>query len=407
MINCSCQDTRYFARAYRNPVSTGETDSAYNFRSSTVGEFSPLSFARPSFAVAAVSVPWCETFASFASLPFITILPSPLVHVIADDEFWWKRRDTCASILRAMIETSLGTFISILREKIWKENFFFFLKFLLFVTIDRRIENRSIRWICYLILKNNVNFAWNVYAILSNYSRSLFSFLFDETSLQESLRSYGFIFDKLHVSKLETSSWSRMEERRLDGRFMSRLTRLRLLSRQWQHHAFTTPSGREKGRGRGVTSISLSYRVIMQDLDRSRGWSTISWLNRLINGSRGGSRPICITLAPLPPWNRSSDTVLTHWDCFYEGLFICRTVKDARCQPGNDLCLLLLGLIIILGTICLISPSFHSRRDNLSSCFDYFSMLIAELYIVKFKLAHRFYTYNIRYQIILKVEILC
>ena len=43
MINCSCQDTRYFARAYRNPVSTGETDSAYNFRSPTVGEFSPLS----------------------------------------------------------------------------------------------------------------------------------------------------------------------------------------------------------------------------------------------------------------------------------------------------------------------------------------------------------------------------
>ena len=121
--------------------------------------------------------------------------------------------------------------------------------------------------------------------------------------------------------------------------------------------------GREKkegGRGRGL-HLSRCHIALTRDLDRSRGWSTISWLNRLINGSRGGSRPICITLgppSPSPPWNRSNDTVLTHWDCFYEGLFICRTVKDARCQPGNDLCLLLLGLIIILGTICFISPSF-------------------------------------------------
>lgn len=154
------------------------------------------------------------------------------------------------------------------------------------------------------------------------------------------------------------------KERPLDGRFMSRLTRLRLLSRRWQHHAFTTPrqGEREKGRGRGRgLHLSRCHIALTRDLDRSRGWSTISWLNRLINGSRGGSRPICITLgppSPSPPWNRSNDTVLTHWDCFYEGLFICRTVKDARCQPGNDLCLLLLGLIIILGTICFISPSF-------------------------------------------------
>lgn len=84
----------------------------------------------------------------------------------------------------------------------------------------------------------------------------------------------------------------------MDGRFMSRLTRLRLLSRRWQHHAFTTPSGREKeGEGRGL-HLSRCHIALMQDLDRSRGWSTISWLNRLINGSRGGSRPICITLAP-------------------------------------------------------------------------------------------------------------
>lgn len=115
---------------------------------------------------------------------------------------------------------------------------------------------------------------------------------------------HGFILDKLRTWKL-ARPWSRMEEERpLDGRFMSRLTRLRLLSRRWQHHAFTTPrqGEREKGRGRGRgLHLSRCHIALTRDLNRSRGWSTISWLNRLINGSRGGSRPICITLGPLLP----------------------------------------------------------------------------------------------------------
>lgn len=166
-----------------------------------------------------------------------------------------------------------------------------------------------------------------------------------------------------------------MEERRpLDGRFMSRLTRLRLLSRRWQHHAFTTPSGREKeGEGRGL-HLSRCHIALMQDLDRSRGWSTISWLNRLINGSRGGSRPICITLAPpssLEPVQRHRINPLR--------LFLRGTIYlsyGERCSLSawewslslvawfnnnswNDL----FHLAII-----------SSRRDNRSSRFNYFSM---------------------------------
>lgn len=135
MINCSCQDTRYFARAYRNPVSTGETDSAYNFRSPTVGEFSPLS---PLFSSSRWTLSRCQTFASFATALLFPPLspPSPLVHVIADDEFWWKRRDTCAPFCeqwskRRRKRSRLST------EKNMEGNFSSLsLKFLLFV-IDR------------------------------------------------------------------------------------------------------------------------------------------------------------------------------------------------------------------------------------------------------------------------------
>lgn len=127
MINCSCQDTRYFARAYRNPVSTGETDSAYNFRSSTVGEFSPLSFARSFFPVDAVSVPDAKlsrVSPRLSSFPFIAPLPSPPTRYRRRRILMETSRHV-RSILRAMIETSPKTFsfISILTEKIWKEIF--------------------------------------------------------------------------------------------------------------------------------------------------------------------------------------------------------------------------------------------------------------------------------------------
>lgn len=195
-----------------------------------------------------------------------------------------------------------------------------------------------------------------------------------------------------------------MEERRpLDGRFMSRLTRLRLLSRRWQHHAFTTPSGREKeGEGRGL-HLSRCHIALMQDLDRSRGWSTISWLNRLINGSRGGSRPICITLAPpssLEPVQRHRINPLR--------LFLRGTIYlsyGERCSLSawewslslvawfnnnswNDL----FHLAII-----------SSRRDNRSSRFNYFSMFKSRNCI--FKLLHIASMYSVSiYQIISKVE---
>lgn len=195
-----------------------------------------------------------------------------------------------------------------------------------------------------------------------------------------------------------------MEERRpLDGRFMSRLTRLRLLSRRWQHHAFTTPSEREKeGEGRGL-HLSRCHIALMQDLDRSRGWSTISWLNRLINGSRGGSRPICITLAPpssLEPVQRHRINPLR--------LFLRGTIYlsyGERCSLSawewslslvawfnnnswNDL----FHLAII-----------SSRRDNRSSRFNYFSMFKSRNCI--FKLLHIASMYSVSiYQIISKVE---
>lgn len=194
-----------------------------------------------------------------------------------------------------------------------------------------------------------------------------------------------------------------MEERPLDGRFMSRLTRLRLLSRRWQHHAFTTPSGREKeGEGRGL-HLSRCHIALMQDLDRSRGWSTISWLNRLINGSRGGSRPICITLAPpssLEPVQRHRINPLR--------LFLRGTIYlsyGERCSLSawewslslvawfnnnswNDL----FHLAII-----------SSRRDNRSSRFNYFSMFKSRNCI--FKLLHIASMYSVSiYQIISKVE---
>lgn len=187
-----------------------------------------------------------------------------------------------------------------------------------------------------------------------------------------------------------------MEERRpLDGRFMSRLTRLRLLSRRWQHHAFTTPSGREKeGEGRGL-HLSRCHIALMQDLDRSRGWSTISWLNRLINGSRGGSRPICITLAPpssLEPVQRHRINPLR--------LFLRGTIYlsyGERCSLSAwEWSLSLVALIIILGTICFISPSFP--RD----------VIIVRLVLIIFQCSNRGIVYSsfytsllcIRYQFI-------
>lgn len=126
MINCSCQDTRYFARAYRNPVSTGETDSAYNFRSSTVGEFSPLSFARSFFRWTLSRFPM-RNFREFrhdSPLSPLSPLPSPHTRYRRRRILMETSRHV-RSILRAMIETSPKTFsfISILTEKIWKEIF--------------------------------------------------------------------------------------------------------------------------------------------------------------------------------------------------------------------------------------------------------------------------------------------
>lgn len=141
----------------------------------------------------------------------------------------------------------------------------------------------------------------------------------------------------------------------------------------------------------------------MQDLDRSRGWSTISWLNRLINGSRGGSRPICITLAPpssLEPVQRHRINPLR--------LFLRGTIYlsyGERCSLSawewslslvawfnnnswNDL----FHLAII-----------SSRRDNRSSRFNYFSMFKSRNCI--FKLLHIASMYSVSiYQIISKVE---
>lgn len=84
---------------------------------------------------------------------------------------------------------------------------------------------------------------------------------------------------------------------RLDGRFMSRLTRA---AAPFVEAVVATSRLHDSDREGGYIYLAVISRL-MQDLDRSRGWSTISWLNRLINGSRGGSRPICITLAPRPP----------------------------------------------------------------------------------------------------------
>lgn len=128
MINCSCQDTRYFARAYRNPVSTGETDSAYNFRSSTVGEFSSFLFPSltPSSRWTLSRFPM-RNFREFrhdSPLSPLSPLPSPHTRYRRRRILMETSRHV-RSILRAMIETSPKTFsfISILMEKIWKEIF--------------------------------------------------------------------------------------------------------------------------------------------------------------------------------------------------------------------------------------------------------------------------------------------
>lgn len=133
----------------------------------------------------------------------------------------------------------------------------------------------------------------------------------------------------------------------------------------------------------------------MQDLDRSRGWSTISWLNRLINGSRGGSRPICITLAPpscLEPVQRHRINPLR--------LFLRGTIYlsyGERCSLSAwEWSLSLVALIIILGTICFISPSFP--RD----------VIIVRLVLIIFQCSNRGIVYSsfytsllcIRYQFI-------
>lgn len=102
-----------------------------------------------------------------------------------------------------------------------------------------------------------------------------------------------------------------MEERTIeDGRFMSRLTRA--AAPFVEAVVATTSRLHDSDReGRGYIYLAVISRL-MQDLDRSRGWSTISWLNRLINGSRGGSRPICITHSPPPPLCAPLEPVQRH-----------------------------------------------------------------------------------------------
>lgn len=139
MINCSCQDTRYFARAYRKPVSTGERIPHIIFvRSPTVGEFSsfpsPTPFVPPPLSSAAKLSRDLSL-----SLSFITILTPP--RRILN----WKRRDTCAPF-RASNDRTSG----------WKRLVYFDIfdgknterKFLLFARIVGRLEskNRIIRY---------------------------------------------------------------------------------------------------------------------------------------------------------------------------------------------------------------------------------------------------------------------
>ena len=108
-----------------------------------------------------------------------------------------------------------------------------------------------------------------------------------------SLKSRGLISSTLVYILGNQFDSRRRDERPLDGRFMSRLTGC----------AFCRGSGNiTPSRVRqGVTSISLSYRVNARSAPVAKAGSTISWLNRLINGSRGGSWLICITLAVSQP----------------------------------------------------------------------------------------------------------
>lgn len=251
MINCSCQDTRYFARAYRNPVSTGETDSAYNFRSSTVGEFSPLSFARSFFPVDAISVPDAKlsrVSPRLSSFPFIVPFP-PLLHVIADDEFWWKRRDTCAPFCEQWSKRRRKRFrlFQYWRKKYGRKFFLSLsLKFLLFVTIDidpNRSNRRPVK-------------------VLSDHSKSLF-FSYDRFREINNVPLRRFIFDKLYVPNLETS-WSTISNggeaigRKIYVAFNTAAPFVEAVATSRLHDSVREG---ERGGGEGVTSISLSYRV--------------------------------------------------------------------------------------------------------------------------------------------------
>lgn len=119
MINCSCQDTRYFARAYRNPVSTGETDSAYNFRSPTVGEFSPLSPLSLPPGGRCLDAKLSRVSPRLSPFPLSTLPSRPRYRRILMETSRHVR-----SILRAMIETSPETF-SFIDGKKYGRKFFF------------------------------------------------------------------------------------------------------------------------------------------------------------------------------------------------------------------------------------------------------------------------------------------
>lgn len=255
MINCSCQDTRYFARAYRNPVSTGETDSAYNFRSSTVGEFSPLSFARSFFPVDAVSVPDAKlsrVSPRLSSFPFIApSLPSYTLSPTTNfDGNVATRALHSASNDRNVAENVFVYFNT--DGKNMQGNFSSLslsLRFLLFVTIDidpNRSNRRPVK-------------------VLSDHSKSLF-FSYDRFREINNIplrRSLRFIFDKLYVPNLETS-WSTISNggeaigRKIYVAFNTAAPFVEAVATSRLHDSVREG---ERGGGEGVTSISLSYRV--------------------------------------------------------------------------------------------------------------------------------------------------
>lgn len=128
MINCSCQDTRYFARAYRKPVSTGERIPHIIFvRSPTVGEFSSFPSPTP-------FVPPPLSSAAKLSRDLSLSLLSPFSPRL--DEFWIGNVAT-----RALHSASND------RTSGWKRLVYFNIdgknterKFLLFATVVGRLE---------------------------------------------------------------------------------------------------------------------------------------------------------------------------------------------------------------------------------------------------------------------------